>query len=172
MIKKSLSICILCVSFMAFGQETQNDSIPNWGSQHFSSEKQISFRVGAGIQQSFYTEICLTLHRCNYGHTGFFSNDIYSALEWTPSLGKDIYGLKIGYEINAYLLNLGLEAKYLSDFEEQDFVITPKIGLGLYGDVNIFYGYSISTPKNPFSKDIGRHQLSILLDLNKHFLSS
>ena len=172
MIKSSLSICILCIGFMAFGQETQNDSIPNWGSHHFSSEKQISFRVGAGIQKSFYTEIGLALHRCNYGDTGFFSNDIYSALEWTPSQGKDIYGLKIGYEVNAYLLNLALEAKYLSDFEEKDFVITPKIGLGLYGDVNIFYGYSISTHKNPFSKDIGRHQLSIILNLNKHFLSS
>ncbi|WP_158973644.1 hypothetical protein [Cellulophaga sp. L1A9] len=173
MIQKTLIVIIFFLGFTALGQETQKDTteISSYNRQ-FNSEKQVSIRVGAGIQKSFYTELGLALHTCNYGDTGFFSNDIYSALEWTPNKEKDIYGLKIGYEVNAYLLNLGLEAKYLTDFKERDFVFTPKIGLGLYGDVNIFYGYTISTSNNPFSGNIGRHQLSIVLNLNKHFLSA
>jgi len=83
---------------------------------------------------------------------------------------RDIYGVKIGYEINAYLLNLGLETKYQTDFKEKDVVLTPKIGLGLYGDLNIFYGYNISINNSPFRETIGQHQLSIIFNINDHFL--
>ncbi len=171
--KKKLIVILLFIGVTIWAQETPKDSIAIYRNNYqFSSEKQISIRVGGGIQKSFYTELGLALHACNYGDTGFFSNAIYTAFEWTPNKEKEIYGLKIGYEVNFFLLNLGLEAKYLTDFKERDFVFTPKIGLGLYGDVNIFYGYTIVTNNNPFSEKIGRHQLSIILNLNKHFLRS
>jgi len=35
------------------------------------------------------------------------------------------------------LLNLGLELKYQTDFKEKDLVITYKISLGLFGNVNL-----------------------------------
>ena len=114
----------------------------------------------------------LALHKCNYGCTGFFSNDFYTALEWTPDKEDDLYGLKVGYEVNAYLLNLGLEVKYQTSFQKNDVVITPKIGLGLYGDVNIFYGYNISINNSPFKHIISNHQFSIVFNLNNHFLGS
>lgn len=171
MIKKSLFIVILCFGFTAFGQENKNDSVQPILTNHlFGSEKQISIRVGFGLQKSFYTELGIALHKCNYGDVGFFSNDLYSALEWTPTPEQDIYGLKIGYEANISLLNLGIEVKYQTDFTNRDVVITPKIGLGIFGDVNVFYGYNISTNHNPFIERIKHHQFSIVFNFNKHFL--
>ena len=74
------------------------------------------------------------------------------------------------YEANANLINLGLAVKYQTDFEEIDVVIIPKIGLELFGDVKVFYGYCISTNNEPYSDIIGRHQVAIVFNFNKHFL--
>lgn len=171
MIKKSLPIVIMCIGLNAFTQETPKDSLAFMPNNSLSIiKKQVSIRAGGGLQNSFYAELGLALHECNYGCTGFFSNAFYGSLEWIPSRNRDIYGVKIGYEINAYLLNLGLETKYQTDFKEKDVVLTPKIGLGLYGDLNIFYGYNISINNSPFRETIGQHQLSIIFNINDHFL--
>ncbi|GAA3510287.1 hypothetical protein GCM10022393_24430 [Aquimarina addita] len=135
----------------------------------FGTEKQISVRAGVGLQDSFYTEFGLALHTCNYSDVGFFSNDFYTAIEWVPN--QDIYGIKIGYEANTFifLLNTGFEIKYQTDFDKNDIVITPKLGFGIFGDVNIFYGYNFSTRNNPFPQ-VANHQISIVFNFNKHFL--
>lgn len=170
--KKSFLLILVCSCFVMSGQEIPKDSLQNtYINRQFTTEKQISIRVGAGFQKAFYTELGLALHKCIYGDTGYFSNAFYTAAEWNPNKVNDIYALKIGYEANAYLLNIGLEIKYQTDFTNKDIVITPKIGLGLFGDVNVFYGYNISTNNNPFSKTIGSHQVSIVFNFNKHFLS-
>lgn len=171
MIKECLFIIIICTGFSVFGQESQKDSLqPLLYNRLVTSEKQISIRVGGGFQRKVYTEIGLALHKCTYGDVGFFSNDFYTALEWFPNKENNLYGIKMGYEANANLINLALEVKYQTNFKEKDVAIIPKIGLGLFGDVNVFYGYSISTNKNPFSDIIGLHQLSIVFNFNKHFL--
>ncbi|NHN27525.1 hypothetical protein FIA58_017740 [Flavobacterium jejuense] len=171
MIKRYLFIIIISTGFTVFGQESQQDSIrPLLYSRQFTSEKQISIRVGGGIQKKLFTEIGLALHKCTYGDTGFFSNDFYTALEWFPNRESNLYALKMGCEANANLINVALEVKYQTDFQEKDVVIIPKIGLGLFGDVNMFYGYSISTNNEPFSDIIGKHQVSIVFNFNNHFL--
>lgn len=162
---------ILFFSFSVFGQEIQKDSIESlYYNRHITSEKQISIRVGGGIQRKLFTELGVALHKCTYGDTGFFSNDLYTAVEWFPNKHIDLYGFKIGYEANANGLNVALEIKYQTDFQQKDIVILPKIGLGIFGDVNVFYGYSISTNNEPYSKIIGRHQVAIVCNINNHFL--
>ena len=173
MIQKSLLIIIISVVFKIQAQEVKKDSLLDYShmlSSNFITEKQLSIRAGVGLQDAFYTELGLALHTCTYGDTGFFSNDFYSAIEWTPNKEKDIYGIKVGYEANAYLLNIGLEVKYQTNFIEKDVVITPKIGLGLFGDVNIFYGYHISLNNRPFEDIISNHQIAIVFNFNNHFL--
>lgn len=133
--------------------------------------KHISLRVGAGFQKSFYTELGLALQTQRFGCTGFFSKDFYTALEWTPDNTRDIYALKVGFEANAMLLNVAIEVKYQTDFEQKDFVITPKVGLGIYGDINLFYGYNISTNHSPFNA-IGNHQFSLIINLHHDFLGN
>ena len=57
------------------GQEPINDSLQKTvRNKQFSTEKQISIRVGAGFQKAFYSELGLAFHKCTYGDTGFFSN--------------------------------------------------------------------------------------------------
>lgn len=157
-------VILLFISSLVHSQDT-TQFIPN--RQYSHTEKQISVRVGTGIQKNAYAELGASLHSCTYGCTGFFANDGYSAIEWTPV--NNIYGLKIGYEANIPLLNVGIETKYQTNFTKNDFVITPKIGLGIFGDVNLFYGYHISTNGSPFP-EIGHHQFSLILNLNNHFL--
>ena len=40
--------------------------------------------------------------------------------------------------MNARVIALGLEAKYQTDFRQEDIALTPKIGIGLMGIVNLF----------------------------------
>ena len=164
-------LIFLSLAFPVFGQEIQKDSLaPLHYNRHVTAAKQISIRVRVGIQKKVFTELGLALHKCTYGDTGFFSNDFYTALEWFPNRENNLYALKIGYEANANLINVALEVKYQTDFEEKDIVIIPKIGIGVFGDVNVFYGYCISTNNDPFSPIIGRHQVSLVFNFNDHFL--
>lgn len=67
---------MICSVLTVFSQETPKDSLQlSFPNQLFESEKQISIRVGVGIQKSIYTEIGLALHKCNYSDVGFFSNE-------------------------------------------------------------------------------------------------
>lgn len=177
MIKKVFLTIILLINLTTFAQDDIHktsakkvDTTSMLPNNNFREEKQISIRIGAGLQKSFYSEFGVALHTCTYGDTGYFSKAYYLALEWVPDKIDDIYSLKVGYETSALLVNLGLEMKYQTDFKTNDVVITPKIGFGIFGDLNISYGYNISTNSNPFS-GIGNHQFSIIFNLNKHFLS-
>ncbi len=176
MIKKVFFWGFSLIGFTVFGQdivkkETLKQEIDtlHFRPGNFTIVKQISVRIGTGLQNDFYSEIGAALHTCRYGDTGYFSKAYYTALEWMPDQNNDIYGIKIGYEISALLLITGLEVKYQTDFKINDVVITPKIGLSIFGDANIFYGYNISTNNTPFSR-IRNHQFSIVFNLNKHFL--
>jgi hypothetical protein len=131
-------------------------------------------RVALGVQRSFYTELGVARHKYMFAENGFAAQAYYAAFEWTPTTKPEtenhIFGIKTGYEINAGLLALGLEAKYLFDKADSDFVITPKVGMGFFGVVNIFYGFNISTNDRPFSR-IGKNQFSVNFNLNKFMLS-
>ncbi len=91
--------------------------------------------------------------------TGFFSKTYYSSLEFLPKTEnyKPVYALKIGINYNLSILAVGLETKYQTNFNEKDFIIAPKIGLG-FGLINAFYGYNISLNER-------------LTNTNKHFFS-
>lgn len=173
MLKGFIGISLICASLIVNGQTAINHAPQNNLSNHlFETTKQISVRVGVGIQKSVTTELGLALHTCRYGDVGFFSHDYYGAFEWVPSSVQNLYGFKLGFEANTwlFLLNVGLELKYQTDFKQNDLVIMPKIGLGIFGDINLFYGYAISTNKYPFAARIGRHLVSLVFNFNNHFL--
>ncbi|WP_310556792.1 hypothetical protein [Flavobacterium sp.] len=122
-------------------------------------------RTGIGFQKSFQTEIGYSRMKYTTGCTGFFSKTYYSSLEYIPETANfdDVFGLKVGLEYNLSIIAVALEAKYQTDFVTKDFVITPKIGVGL-SYINLFYGYTISTNKNPFP-NFGNHQISLIINL-------
>ncbi|UUV20485.1 hypothetical protein [Paenimyroides aestuarii] len=135
--------------------------------KNFGQKKQWEFRAGLGVQKSLFTEAGIAYHKANYSDVGFYSQSFYSAVEY--SFSGNIYAIKAGYEINTMMIATALETKYQTNFCQNDFVITPKIGVGLFGDMMLYYGYNISTNHNPF-QNMGRHQFSLIANIGKGFL--
>lgn len=128
-------------------------------------------RAGVGVQQSTYLEGGISRLKYTFNDRSSFSHAQYLSFEWTPTLLPDkernIFGLKLGWESNFRALALGLEGKYLTDQNDDTWVLTPRIGAGMFGIFNIFYGYNIFLVSNALD-DIGVHQLSIVVNLNSY----
>jgi len=120
------------------------------------------YRAGVGTQSSLYGEAGISRLRYVYDNVGQSSEAQYFSVEWTPTILPDkprnIYGFKLGWEINIVMLALAAEIKYQTDFELDGWVATPKVGFGMFGMVNLYYGYNIWLNTNPFD-EIRHHQL-------------
>jgi hypothetical protein len=130
-------------------------------------------RVAFGIQSAFYLEAGAVIQRYFYdSRHGFLANAFYTSVEWTPGKGneKAVIGIKAGAESVYNGGTMGIEIKYLTNSDKNDFVITPKLGFGI-GLVTLFYGYSLSTNKYPFPR-IGKHQFSLAINTNLLFYHS
>ena len=158
------------IGSMAKGQspDTADNKIPQtW------KKFEIAPRVGIGIQKSFFAEAGFSLQKYLYdAREGFMVFTIYSSFEWVPASSnqKAIYGVKAGYEIINNGGGGGIEIKYLSNAENYDVMITPRLGFGI-GFVNLFYGYNFSTNKYPFSR-IRKNQFSMVINTNLLFYAS
>ena len=161
--KLSFTVLFLFVYANSFSQNTETKTNDIW-------EKSIAFRGGIGVQKSLFTEIGIS--KFYFFDNGYFpiTKAKYISVEFSPTLKPSkentIYALKIGYEYTVLIVSLGIEAKYQTDFTANDFVITPKIGLGAFGVCTLYYGLNISANDKPFSR-IGTHQLSIICNLSK-----
>lgn len=168
--KKIIFTFLMLTNLLAFSQ----DSLSNKPGYKKWTNYKTSFRFSLGVQKSFFSEVGLSRHKYLYNDLGYASKSYYTSVEWVPKFSKTndhVYGIKIGYELNARMLAMGLEAKYQTDFKANDIVLTPKIGFGIVGAVNLFYGYNISTNKSPFA-NIRHHQFSIVCNLNNQFLKN
>jgi hypothetical protein len=171
---KIFAVFLFCISNLLIAQDSTHTFNPYQRRQDGWNNYKTSLRFGLGLQRSVYTEIGVARHKYNIGCTGYASSLYYAALEWLPTIRaeneKNIYALKAGYEVNGSIIALGLEAKYQSDLKKNDIVLTPKIGFGIYGMINIFYGYNISFNHSPFSR-VGHHQFSLVVNLNKRIIN-
>jgi hypothetical protein len=163
---KLVALCFL-FSMAVFSQDEVQKEVSDW-------DKSIAFHGGFGVQKSFFAE--LGVSKFYYMEVGYFpiTKAIYSSIEFSPTLKPQeenhIYGLKVGYEFTIVAVSAALEAKYQTDFKNNDFVITPKLGIGACGVVTFYYGFNISTNNKPFSR-IGNHQFSIVCNLNKKIVN-
>lgn len=127
-----------------------------------------AIRAGLGMQKSFFAEFGLGIYSFKNSGRSSQARGLYGAFEWMPTINKfdnrDVYGWKLGYEMNIKMLALGLDAKYQTRNNINDFVITPKVGLSINGVVNLFYGYNISTKGRPFD-EVGSHQFSLVFNI-------
>ena len=104
---------------------------------------------------------------CAYSYS---PSAFYSTIELTTKSDsfKDVYAVKVGYEQMLSLpLSYAIEAKYQTNFDNKDFVITPKVDLFASEKFSVFYGYNIFTNGNPFG-NVGRHQFSLIFNFNKN----
>lgn len=165
---KNLIFIIILVCNFGFGQvkETEKKIDTIFVRRGLSSTTIYkNIRVGLGVQRNFVSEIGYSRMIFTTSCTGFFAKIFYASIEYVPKTQNysSITGLKIGLEYNLSILAVGLETKYLTDFDNKNFVIVPKIGLG-FGIINAFYGYNISVNKNPF-QSLNNHQISLIFNI-------
>lgn len=139
------------------------------------SRNYTSPRAGVSYQNRWATELDISFQKRNFSCTGFYARTYYTSLEWLPSFqnteqNKSLYALKTGVEINPMGLVLGIEAKYQTDFSKSNILFVPRIGIGVFGDVVLLYGYQISLFKQPFN-NFSTHQFSLVLNLKRNFLT-
>jgi hypothetical protein len=165
--KKSIIVITVLFLQFSFGQIKDSTKViePFRLNRYTQIKTSNCLRVGIGAQKSFQTEIGFSRMTFITGCTGFFSKSYYSSVEYTPKTGiyNPIFGLKVGFEANLSIIAVAIETKYQTNFEDKNFVITPKIGIGV-GYINLMYGYGVSVNKNPFP-NIGNHQLHLIFNL-------
>lgn len=127
-----------------------------------STQRRLAIRGGVGIQESFYGELGLSRTSCTYNCAGYGATGTYAALEFVPARKGTVYGVKAGAELNIMFLALATEVKYQTDFTGWDIVVTPRVGLGGWGKVLLFYGYNASV--NGRLHDTGPHQLALVFN--------
>lgn len=129
-------------------------------------------RTAVGYSTSFYAELGLSYHKANTDVVKPAAMCFYTSAEWFPTIlpvkEVNVYAFKAGFELTGHLQVGAIEIKYQSDFlNRHDFVITPKLGLGLFGSINILYGYNFSTNKYPFNEETGKHQISLVFNIDR-----
>jgi hypothetical protein len=172
--KAYLFTLLVLISFAALAQNSLSISPSGKSGYKKWTAYTTSLGFGLGTQKAFFSELGLSRHMYFYTDLGYASKAYYTSLEWVPRFSTaslNVYGIKAGYEINLRVLALGVEAKYQTDFDSNDLVITPKIGLGVMGIVNLFYGYDISTNKSPFA-GVRHQQFSLVGNFNKQFFKN
>jgi hypothetical protein len=127
-----------------------------------------SGRLEVGLQKSYYYGLGLSRVAYSFDGSGIAAVGYYAMGEFTPT--DNIFGIKIGTEINTMGLGIGIDLKYLKNHSDKDFTVTPKIGIGGAGFIILFYGFNISTNNYPF-QPIGRHQISLVFNINKSILT-
>lgn len=111
--------------------------------------------LGAGIAKTVFT---------GSGH-GFYGSDIYAGVNFFPAF-KNSYepaaSVKLGGDFFGNILFLGTEIQYLKSKGAEDWLFTPRTGIGI-SNIYLAYGYSISANKFPVA---GISQNSITLQVN------
>ena len=164
---KNLTFIFISICSLSFGQIKQTASISDSIFIRKLSSTKISHnvRAGIGVQGNFQTEIGYSRMKFTNGCTGFFAKTYYLSIEYVPKTEnhKNVIDLKIGIDYNLSILAIGLETKYLTDFENKNYALVPKIGFG-FGIINAFYGYNILVNKNLFPS-LSKHQFSLILNI-------
>ncbi len=160
-LKLFLFIISLLLHEATFGQSLPNETKKSspWDSKQFEP------RFGLGYQRSIMVEAGVGYHWSGGDIVRPLSTAVYSSLEFS-SFSKPVYGVKIGAETIGGMGIGGIDLKYLTNSRHHDLVITPKAGLSIFGTINAFYGYNISTNNYPF-ENIGKHQFSLILMYSK-----
>ena len=155
-------------TFVVNGQDKENLN-PSRRKFVLDAKTHTKFRFVIGVQKSFFTDFGISRYREGYIFNKATLHLYHAAFEWIPTVRpdkeKNLFGLKIGYQISMTYFAYGLDALYLTDYKSMDYIITPKIGIKIRG-YYIYYGYNFSTNTNSFSK-VGQNQFSLVIWFDK-----
>ncbi len=127
-------------------------------------------RIGVGAQGVAFAEVGVQHHQIYVHPLALASSGPHISLEGVVADRKVILGPKVGYEIAAGLLGLGVDLTVYTDFTAETLVLTPKAGLSIFGFANLFYGYNAILSDNHFPV-IGHNRFSLSFSLNRDYFS-
>ena len=148
------------------------------------SDYLVASRLGFGIQayqNTGFLEFGISREKFYWEGYHFGAMGQYLAIEfWGRNSNSEFYGnkrpysIKVGFEgvkgAATLPLAYGFELKYLTDFNNHDIHITPKIGSGLIGEMFFFYAYNFSLNNNAVHH-LGGHQISWVFNLNRYYIT-
>ena len=134
-----------------------------------STEKSLDLRLGYGKYDAHFIEIGIAKTTVTWGCMGNTGSSIYGSLEFIPSQWthheENIYAIKTGAEVNILFFSLGAEAKYQTDFHQNDFVLSPKVGIGFANRFMVYYAYQASLHNQPFDDALSPHQFQVVCNI-------
>lgn len=157
---------LLLLSSPAFCQEYDSDLGKG------KINKDVCLRWEAGWNRSLFTSLGLSYVYSNINSHMPTSFVFYVAGEanyaqYRPQGG--FYAYKAGIE-SGNILAYGVEVRTNTDFAGNNHVVlTPKLGLSVFGYINLLYGYNIFQTKNNVF-DIYHNQLTFSINLNRRLL--
>lgn len=135
--------------------------------------RNICLRAEVGWNKSWFTSLGASYFFCNVNSHAPLSLVIYTSAEANLAGYRSpatFYAYKAGFEFGGMLVAMGAELRNNTDFAGKNhLVFTPKIGLTLFGQSNLFYGYNVfNNANNIFG--IGYSQLSFNMNINRKIL--
>jgi hypothetical protein len=154
----------LIFSVRAFSQ----DSLHTKPFDMYWTKPRIVPRAGIAIQESTSVEAGITYHKIYVHPVVLSSISKYLTAEMIIRDNHFVAGPKVGYEFTVGLLGLASDFTYYTDGHIGSPVLTPKMGLSIYGFVNVLYGYNILLSNDTFNY-ISKTRLSISVNLNRDY---
>ncbi|PRD45483.1 hypothetical protein [Sphingobacterium haloxyli] len=119
---------------------------------------QNSWSVDLGLASfSWYRDSAEKLFDVSFGVESHFIKPFGIA----PKVNFDM-GFEVGNSM--YFITGGLDAGLLTDFSNNSFFVTPKVGFSAASIVRVYYGYHILQKPTDFPK-IGNHRISLEINM-------
>ncbi|WP_303312355.1 hypothetical protein [Hymenobacter sp. BT730] len=137
----------------------------DWQQARFYAPPKTVWRVGGAFQPKAWLEVGLIRHKVQWQALGVASFGPYVSTEFRFTKDKFLLGPKVGYSFGATALGGDISAAYYTDFKRGQVVLTPALGTGLAGFVNLLYGYNVRFGGDRLA-EVGRHRFSVSANLN------
>jgi hypothetical protein len=170
-LKFFVSAIFLLSAFSTFSQDKESpDTVNRKPFERYWTKPRWVPRVGVGVQDGPFAEAGLSFHKIYVHPLALASSAPYLTIEGVFLKEDYILGAKAGYEVVAGLFGAAADVTYYTDFNKRSLMVTPKVGLSVFGFVNLFYGYNIPVSDDEF-KSIDRNRFSLTFNLNRDYFS-
>ncbi|MEJ7644595.1 MAG: hypothetical protein WKF87_08360 [Chryseolinea sp.] len=166
---------VLVLILNAYELFAQADSVSHPPFERYWTRSRVIPKVGVGLMDRAFVEVGVQLHSIYRHPLTLLSHGPYSSVDVFIDDSNLLLGPKIGYEITAGLVGVAADFTYFIDHNyngeggnRQAFMVTPKIGLSIFGFANLFYGYSIPLSEESIST-ISRHRFSLGFNINRDY---
>jgi len=153
----------------------QADSVTHPPFERYWTKSRVIPKVGVGAMDRAFLEVGIQLHSIYRHPLTLLSHGPYSTVDVFIDDSNLLLGPKIGYEVTAGLIGAAADLTYFIDHNyngeggnRQAVMITPKIGLSVFGFANLFYGYSIPLSEETIGT-ISRHRFSLVFNINRDY---